>query len=264
MPFPSIVVNNPYPPSSVTTRDKNDTPSPDVVLLPPWGLGTVVLCLGFGYVGAPLLGQLFFQWAYPTLASDLLYLGIQLSIAVGWGFIFWVLSKVYRQGLAPFGLWDYLGLHRRQPLLSHFWPVLCGLIGLLGILLVLSVVADHTAIHHTNPYQQLSLGRKHILVVFAVVMAPAIEELVFRGMLQSTLYKVFGFRPWGRVLTIVSGALVFTACHFDYHNALYAQLFVTLLALVLGVLRDRFGSIFPGMIAHLANNALAAAALLMG
>lgn len=78
-------------------------------------------------------------------------------------------------------------------------------------------------------------------------LLPAVaEELVFRGLLARA------FARKSAALAIVVSAVLFAA----YHLA-PAQILGTLpLALVLGVLAVRSGSVVPGMVAHLVNNTI--------
>lgn len=83
----------------------------------------------------------------------------------------------------------------------------------------------------------------------ALAVLPAFtEELVFRGLLARGLATFW--RPWAAVA--VSG-VVFAAYHIDPAQ----MLGVLPLALALGLLAIRSGSVVPGMIAHLTNNVIA-------
>ncbi len=88
------------------------------------------------------------------------------------------------------------------------------------------------------------------LVLFAVV--PAIcEEVAFRGYILSGLEA--GHRRW---TAIVLSAVLFGLLHVLM--SLFQQLFnATLLGLVLGWMAIRTRSLFPGIVFHLTNNALA-------
>jgi len=87
------------------------------------------------------------------------------------------------------------------------------------------------------------------LVVFAVV--PAItEEVAFRGFILSGLRRTYPART-----AIILSALLFGFLHVLL--SLFQQLFgATLLGLVLGYMALRTGSLWPGVVFHLLNNAL--------
>lgn len=86
-----------------------------------------------------------------------------------------------------------------------------------------------------------------ITPLIALALMPALaEELVFRGVLAR------GLASRGAALAVVVSALAFCV----YHRV-PAQMLGTLpLAFVLGVLAVRSGSVVPGMVAHLLNNAI--------
>ena len=82
------------------------------------------------------------------------------------------------------------------------------------------------------------------LLVSAVVVAPILEEMIFRGLVQSALRSLLG--PWA---TVIVASTLFAALHYG------AADWVTLpgllvLALILGWLYERTGSLWPGIIAH--------------
>ena len=91
--------------------------------------------------------------------------------------------------------------------------------------------------------------------VSLVVMQPCLEELVFRGLLQGRLSRWQRMRRAGRGFTAANGvtALLFAAGHFVNHPALWAA-GVVVPALVFGFFRDRYASIWPGMLLHVFYN----------
>jgi membrane protease YdiL (CAAX protease family) len=103
----------------------------------------------------------------------------------------------------------------------------------------------------THPVEQIfgaepSGGAIVALFVMAVVLAPLIEETLFRGVMQSALRQQFG--AFG---AITISALIFALAHPQGPLAVPA-LFV--LGAVFATLREIRGSILPGMIAHAMNN----------
>lgn len=92
------------------------------------------------------------------------------------------------------------------------------------------------------------------LAVIAALLAPACEELTFRGYLQSTL--ALRRRP---AAAIGGSALLFATLHLD--PVRFPALL--LLGAVFGWLTWRGGSIWPAVAAHAANNGLAAGLLLV-
>lgn len=88
----------------------------------------------------------------------------------------------------------------------------------------------------------------------AIVLAPFVEEIFFRGFVLNTLVKRIGI-GWGIVLT----ALVFAAVHFEFQSIVP----LIILAFVLNVLYVRTNSIWPGILFHIANNTIAFFVLLL-
>lgn len=97
--------------------------------------------------------------------------------------------------------------------------------------------------------EMLPSGGPELLMQFlALCVMPAIaEELLFRGAFQGLM------RPCGSAAAIFAPALLFGVLHLDLAQGLTAFA----CSVFLGWLAERSGSILPGMLLHLANNALA-------
>jgi len=81
------------------------------------------------------------------------------------------------------------------------------------------------------------------LWIGAVVIAPAAEECFFRGLLQTYFANVFRGR-WAAILT---ASVAFGLVHISQPHALVA---LTFLAILLGCLYERTGSILPAIAVH--------------
>lgn len=103
----------------------------------------------------------------------------------------------------------------------------------------------------SGPASALALG---ISVLTVVGAAALLEEVYFRGLLYGRLDERLGVAS-----AIVASGGIFGLVHFE-PNA-FPTLFA--LGLILGVLRWRSGSIWPGVGVHAANNALAIVGLLI-
>lgn len=97
--------------------------------------------------------------------------------------------------------------------------------------------------------EMLPNGGPELLMQFlALCVMPAIaEELLFRGAFQGLM------RPCGSAAAIFAPALLFGVLHLDLAQGLTAFA----CGVFLGWLAERSGSILPGMLLHLVNNALA-------
>jgi uncharacterized protein len=91
-------------------------------------------------------------------------------------------------------------------------------------------------------------------VVLFVVLAPFVEELLFRGLGQSLL------RPLGALPAIVLVGLAFGA----WHGLLVALLVLIPFGWALAAIRERTKSVYPGMVVHALFNAFAIAVSLLG
>lgn len=85
-----------------------------------------------------------------------------------------------------------------------------------------------------------------LLVLVVVIGAPLVEEIVYRGCLQTNLVSVAG-QWWGVVIT----ATIFAAIHLSPIE--FPGLFV--FALVLGIARQKTGTLGMPIMTHLAFNA---------
>jgi membrane protease YdiL (CAAX protease family) len=110
----------------------------------------------------------------------------------------------------------------------------------------LSKFTGMVELHYDTPFKEAKLGVGWIIL--SICVQPAIfEELAFRGAIFGALERVLG----GNEALLVS-ALMFAILHLSIPSI--PHLF--LLALVLGWLRMRTGSIFPCMLMHFSHNLL--------
>lgn len=86
-----------------------------------------------------------------------------------------------------------------------------------------------------------------IMAIATVVVAPIVEETIFRGLILSRLRKVMP--GW---LSVIISALLFGVCHGQIVWICYA--FV--LGLIFGVMAQRSGSVLPSLLAHVLFNAI--------
>lgn len=94
-----------------------------------------------------------------------------------------------------------------------------------------------------------------LLAALLVVGAPIVEEIVYRGMLQRSASRQLG--PWG---ALIATSALFAVIHFSPVEI--PGLFVAGVVFGLGVVVT--GRIGPGVVAHMAFNATALIALLLG
>jgi membrane protease YdiL (CAAX protease family) len=113
-------------------------------------------------------------------------------------------------------------------------------------------IQQHKELQEITAHPQLSL--RVIIIIVAVVVAPVLEEMIFRGLFQ-TIIRSFLAKPWFSIL-ISSG--IFVTIHQDIAH--WPALFV--LALCLGYAYEKSGSLFRPIFIHSLFNAITIAAVL--
>jgi membrane protease YdiL (CAAX protease family) len=104
-----------------------------------------------------------------------------------------------------------------------------------------------------NPQLPLQI----LIAVIAIVVAPVLEELLFRGLFQTTIRSYLLFRNGAWVAILVSSALFMTA-HANYEH--WSALFV--LSMCLGYSYEKSGSLFRPIFIHSIFNAISIVAVL--
>ncbi|MDD3150021.1 MAG: type II CAAX endopeptidase family protein [Candidatus Gastranaerophilales bacterium] len=111
-------------------------------------------------------------------------------------------------------------------------------------------------IPEANPYTDIPRDKIQLISVFAVFVAPIVEEVFFRGFMQPALIKAFGI--FGGIFIT---SLIFGFSHSQYLDYTTAIVAVTAIGLILGTTRQITGSIVPCIFAHLFNNLFATLSL---
>jgi uncharacterized protein len=94
----------------------------------------------------------------------------------------------------------------------------------------------------------------------AVVSAPLVEEVIYRGLLYRTLERAAGM---GVAIALVS--LLFAGVHvFQYRNNLAVIAVITVLSVTLTVTRAVTGKVLPAFIMHLVFNGIQAVFIILG
>jgi len=216
-----------------------------------WLLGTAVL-ESIAHLIVGTLGG----WRGP-FADNLVYcLGAAVTIAV----ILLIARLTFARGLRGFGLrprtiardlgWAWVDL-------LAVWPIVLAMI--VATIYIGKALVDpefempkHVGLELITESAALPL---QVLIVFlAVVIAPVVEEMLFRGMIQTTLRSYVG-RPWPAI--IVTSAL-FASIHENptHWPALFA------LAMGLGYSYEKSGSLFRPIFMHALFNGITIVAAL--
>jgi membrane protease YdiL (CAAX protease family) len=109
--------------------------------------------------------------------------------------------------------------------------------------------------------QRASVTTAILLIVLTVIMAPLVEELVFRGLILRTFMRRLSFWP-----AAVASTTIFALGHTYEVGTLVGAITLALMVGTLGItncwLNRRTDSLVPGMIVHAAFNLLATVVLL--
>lgn len=176
--------------------------------------------------------------------------GAMLAVQAAWIAVLLLVAHVtFRHGVG-----NGLGLTWRHWL----WDSLRGLVGMLGAWPVCIALAALTTwlwppSHEHDVLQALAdpaagMPAKVLAVIAAVVGAPLVEELMYRGILQSALRKVLP--PWPAILL---ASALFALSHGDLWQTMPA-LFA--LAIALGYNYERCGRLWPSILMHALFNAV--------
>jgi membrane protease YdiL (CAAX protease family) len=227
--------------------------------LPPWDMYTVAVSLVSGYILIPLLITKVLMLMYPFLGETEQLFSQQAITLVAWVSIFACLRWRY----GP--IMPYLGLVFNRPATYYVWETVQLILLTTGLTLALNfswtLVAKYIPGWQPEgrvPYADFSSAELVVLTLFAVLMAPVLEELIFRGLVQSTFHKLC--RP---ALSVLMATLVFLLLHGSYFSDIKALAHVLVLGLCFAIWRERTQSLIPSMAAHWFNNGLASMMLLM-
>jgi membrane protease YdiL (CAAX protease family) len=219
--------------------------------VPPWSISDVLLAMVIAYLVAPMLLSGLMQILFPQMVEQAVFFWEQVFSFLVWIFVFVVL--VWRYGRDTVG---FLGLAWDQPVgayLKYSGGTLLGVIAVIGLLALVTMLGG---IEAADPYEELTQEKLRVIQVFALLTAPILEELVFRGFLQSALYRYFA--PLSAVFLT---SVVFALLHTAYSGNLLAIVYVGSLGLLFSFVRYRSGSLYPCMVGHLFNNILVSVGL---
>jgi hypothetical protein len=179
------------------------------------------------------------------LLPIVLPLVIAVSHGVGWLAIAWLLVRRYRVGLLS-------GLRLRD--LRRFRIVRVFLAGMglqvVGVLLASLLPPPEEVTNPMLKFVAYGPWAVAVLFVMAVIMAPFLEEALFRGILLPALRRRLSFVPAATLVTVLFAALhgVQTG---GYLPALVA---IGVTGFVLAWLREASGSLWPSVLFHMGFN----------
>lgn len=114
---------------------------------------------------------------------------------------------------------------------------------------------------HTLPIDKLFTTRAaaFLIVSVSILVAPVVEELVFRGYIYTLLERLWGMTP-----AVLASGLLFGAIHFPQLWPGYFQmLLLCFVGIVLSYTRARTGTVIASMLLHFAYNGVISALFLL-
>ncbi|MEI6766254.1 MAG: CPBP family intramembrane glutamic endopeptidase [Bacteroidota bacterium] len=115
---------------------------------------------------------------------------------------------------------------------------------------------------------QINITSKSLRYLYAIVIGPILEELVFRGILQTSIdylqqKNILKIRNFKISLSVFITALAFSLMHFSnllVGASLYLTTYIVISAFIVGLVlsyyRERTQSLFPPIILHILYNLL--------
>jgi uncharacterized protein len=214
---------------------------------PPWPAGAGFIGLLFGVIATvvlvTLIGAFYFAAGYddPNDAPSFDFVAIAAQSAALIGTALIVTSRYGRPRARQFGF--------RKPKGSAFGWVLATLVGYFALAALYSLIASPP---DDDLPQQLGADKSTVLAVmtgvFVIAVAPPVEEFFFRGF----LYQSFRNRIGVAGGSVLSG-VIFGAIHAK--PAFFVPL--AMLGMLLALLFEKTDSIWPCILVHAINNALA-------
>jgi membrane protease YdiL (CAAX protease family) len=155
---------------------------------------------------------------------------------------------------------------KRSFLQSISWGRLSRLDWIYAIALVVLMTGAAIVFEKLLPHRETSLEKllklsysvRVMVAALAVLTAPLVEEVVYRGVLYAGIE-----RQWGKSAAVVVVTFLFALVHAQQYWGSYAALTaITTLSLALTLLRALTGKLAPCVVAHLLYNGLQAVGLL--
>ena len=174
----------------------------------------------------------FMLLALQTVFHGLLLLTVYLFLVVNHHLPFWA-TLMWRTPAATKGLLYFLG----------------GIVLAAGIQMMPALLPDREDFPLTRLFTSPEAG--YAISAFAVLIAPFMEELIFRGVLFSFFEHLVGLR-----FAVVGTAVLFAALHVQEYWGAWNHVFLILVVgLVFSGARGLTKSLVPGVMLHLAYNA---------
>ncbi len=212
------------------------------ILFIPFALiaANVIALIGYAVL-APVL-----HWSgpIPKLQTNVVFLlTLQLIFyAFLLAYIFLFVKLYYKTPFLTTLKWKKLSSHN----------VVRYLLGGAALSLVVMVIPPLLPEKKSFPLEKMfnSTSSAYAIAAFAIIVAPFMEELLFRGLLFAFIEKHGGLN-----FAIVSTALLFAGLHiFEYWGAWNNVVMILIVGMTFSIVRGLTGSLTPSFLLHLAYN----------
>lgn len=197
------------------------------------------------------------SWLNHSVAAQFVYVLLAEGLTLG-GVYAWLAR--YRSSFAALGL--------VRPRFRDAGYGLLAVVPYYGLYVVLLTVAAKFSNINVNQQQDVGFSSAHgtvpLLLTFIslVILPPLIEEILMRGLLYGSLRKVMK-AVWAALIT----SAIFASAHLPEGSGggplWVAAIDTFVLSLVLCYLREKTGSLWPGITLHAIKNGIAFAALFL-
>ncbi|TAM80901.1 MAG: CPBP family intramembrane metalloprotease [Acidobacteria bacterium] len=217
----------------------------DLLIFIAVGFFTLVAANFFVFVGYAFLKPLV-HWTVPTqnLQTNVTFI---LTLQLVWymlllAYIYFFLTLYYKTSFLSALKWKKLSPHN----------TIRYLLGGTALSLVVVIIPPLLPEGKSYPLEKMfnSPASAYAIAAFAVLVAPFMEELLFRGLLFAFFEK-----HGGLTFAIVATAILFAGLHVpEYWGAWNNVIMILVVGLTFSIVRGLTGSLTPSFILHLAYN----------
>lgn len=244
----------------------------------PWWMAWMDVGIGVGVWAASVMALLIIPlfYAIPYLVYRIIKLGPPTAEALSTdkGLIFFSVVGILPSHMLTFVfVWLVVTYGGRRPFWRNIdfdWPkntnpVTVTLLSVLVATLLYGLAFGVTTLYGDRKTDldiliQSSIYTRIATAFVALVSAPLVEELIYRGLLYRALEKAAGM---GIAIALVS--LLFAGVHvFQYRNNIAVITVITVLSITLTVVRALTGSVLPAFIIHLVFNGIQSVLIVLG
>ncbi len=211
-----------------------------IVIVVALGLGQLLILMGYMLVENSVFTEESFELFFSTLETDsfLLFLasagGMLLAVPMAFG-----IAKLKRGSI----LKDYFSLNGFSWKSMGIWLVILIVVGIATGFLTEALGAEEIP-NFMMELEYPTLGDKLLLIVAVSLVAPLVEEVVFRGF----LLKGFSNSFMGIHGAVLLTSAVWAMIHMQYEIPYLLQIFI--IGIVFGYARLQTNSLFVPMIMH--------------